>query len=155
MDRRCCLLVAPTVIYTTSCKHSLVLLRTGEIIARNMLSWLKLSIKLLLLHLVGCLYYCIRDARSHKHQFIRGKNPAKKVGGGNLTHLPKEEGRQDSGFWLAIQLYIQFYSTHSHFICFRTLRMIGTRWRSWLRHCATSRNVAGSIPDSHWNFSLT
>ena len=24
--------------------------------------------KLLFLHLVGCLYYCIRDARSHKHQ---------------------------------------------------------------------------------------
>jgi len=24
--------------------------------------------KLLLLHLVGCLYYCINDARSHKHQ---------------------------------------------------------------------------------------
>jgi len=23
----------------------------------------------------------------------------------------------------------------------------GTRWHSWLRHCATSRNVAGSIPD--------
>jgi len=23
---------------------------------------------LLLLHLVGCLYYCISDARSHKHQ---------------------------------------------------------------------------------------
>jgi hypothetical protein len=23
----------------------------------------------------------------------------------------------------------------------------GKRWRSWLRHCATSRNVAGSIPD--------
>jgi len=22
-----------------------------------------------------------------------------------------------------------------------------TRWRSWLRHCATSREVAGSIPD--------
>ena len=22
-----------------------------------------------------------------------------------------------------------------------------TRWRSWLRHCATSRNVAVSIPD--------
>ena len=28
------------VHYTTSCKHSLVLLRVGEIIARNMLSWL-------------------------------------------------------------------------------------------------------------------
>jgi len=24
----------------------------------------------------------------------------------------------------------------------------GTRWRSWLRHCATSRKVAGSILDS-------
>jgi hypothetical protein len=23
----------------------------------------------------------------------------------------------------------------------------GLRWRSWLRHCATNRNVAGSIPD--------
>jgi len=23
----------------------------------------------------------------------------------------------------------------------------GTRWRSWLRYCATSRKVAGSIPD--------
>ena len=22
-----------------------------------------------------------------------------------------------------------------------------TRWRSWLRHCATSRKIAGSIPD--------
>ena len=22
-----------------------------------------------------------------------------------------------------------------------------TRWRGWLRHCATSRKVAGSIPD--------
>jgi len=23
----------------------------------------------------------------------------------------------------------------------------GTRWYSWLRHCATNRKVAGSIPD--------
>ena len=37
----------------------LVLLRMGKIIARNMLSWLKLLIKLLLLHLVGCLYYYV------------------------------------------------------------------------------------------------
>ena len=28
----------------------------------------------------------------------------------------------------------------------------GTRWRSWLRYCATSRKVAGSI---HWNFSFS
>ena len=31
---------ASSVLYTTSCKHSLVFLRMGEIIARNMLSWL-------------------------------------------------------------------------------------------------------------------
>ena len=49
---------ASSVLYTTSCKHSLVHLRMVEIIARNMLSWLKLLIKLLLLHLVGSLYYC-------------------------------------------------------------------------------------------------
>jgi hypothetical protein len=34
-------------------------------------------------------------------------------------------------------------------------KMGGTRCRSWLKHCATSRNVAGSIPDGvigffHW-----
>jgi len=33
-----------SVLYTKSCKHSLVLLRMGEIIVRNMLSWLKLLI---------------------------------------------------------------------------------------------------------------
>jgi len=32
----------------------------------------------------------------------------------------------------------------------------GTRWRSWLRHCATSQKVASSIPDGvtgifHWH----
>ena len=32
----------------------------------------------------------------------------------------------------------------------------GTQWRSWLRHCATSRKVSGSIPDGvigifHWH----
>jgi hypothetical protein len=35
------------------------------------------------------------------------------------------------------------------------LLLCGTRWPSWLRHCATSRKVAGSIPDDvigilHW-----
>ena len=48
---------ASLVHYATSRKHSLVLLRMGEIIVRNMLSWLKLWIKLLLLHLVGSLCY--------------------------------------------------------------------------------------------------
>ena len=27
-----------------------------------------------------------------------------------------------------------------------TVVKMSTRWRSWLRHCATSRKVAGSIP---------
>ena len=67
MHGRCCR-QASSVHYTTSCKHSLALLRMGEIIARNMLSWFKLLIKLLLLHLVGCLYYCVNDPRSHKHK---------------------------------------------------------------------------------------
>jgi len=36
-----------------------------------MLSWLNLLfIKLLLLHLVGCLHCCIRDARPHKHHIF-------------------------------------------------------------------------------------
>jgi hypothetical protein len=28
-----------------------------------------------------------------------------------------------------------------------TIFIGGTQWRSWLRHCATSRKVTGSIPD--------
>jgi len=32
------------VHYTTSCRHSLLLLRMGETIARNMLNWLELLI---------------------------------------------------------------------------------------------------------------
>jgi hypothetical protein len=44
-------------------------------------------------------------------------------------------------------------SSHTFFLCFIWLRLRrfgGTRWRSWLRHCATNRNVAGSIPDFSW-----
>ena len=59
MNRRCCrsvtlmgwksrlpgyLPAASSVHYTTSCKHSLVLLMIGAIIGRNMLSWLELLI---------------------------------------------------------------------------------------------------------------
>ena len=80
MHRRCCRLViwtrwneipphpgylpaASSVHYTTSCKHSLVLLRMGEIIARNMLIVIGNINKPLLLHLVGSLYYFILFAR--------------------------------------------------------------------------------------------
>ena len=49
-----------------------------------------------------------------------------------------------------------FYSL-AMFRIYSTTRYIrGARWRSWLRHCATSRKVAGSIPDGvtgifHWH----
>ena len=59
--------VGGSVHYTTSCKHSLVLLRMGENVTRNMLSWLKLLIKLLLLNLVRCLYYSISDVRNNRN----------------------------------------------------------------------------------------
>jgi hypothetical protein len=32
------------------------------------------------------------------------------------------------------------------------INMGGTRWRSWLRHYATSRKVAGSNPDEFIGF---
>jgi hypothetical protein len=32
-------------------------------------------------------------------------------------------------------------------LCVSTVRGARCWWRSWLRHCATSRKVAGSIPD--------
>jgi hypothetical protein len=43
--------------------------------------------------------------------------------------------------------------THTHTL---THTKQGTRWRSWLRHCATSRKVMSSIPDGvigifHWH----
>jgi len=46
--------------------------------------------------------------------------------------------------------------TSSNNIFMGHLRKSGTRWRSSLRHCATSRKVAGSIPDGvvgsfHWH----
>jgi len=53
---------------------------------------------------------------------------------------------------------ILLYSDHrhvsaSHVAIFRVVSattrssLLCMRWRSWLRHCATSRKVAGSIPD--------
>ena len=52
-------------------------------------------------------------------------------------------------------LYIQGFVTKEGegiplmFVIFATsyIFLAGTRWRSWLGHCATSRKVAGSIPD--------
>jgi hypothetical protein len=33
------------------------------------------------------------------------------------------------------------------YFCLASSYQMGTRWHSWLRHCATSRKVAGLIPD--------
>jgi len=60
MHRRCCLQAASLVHYTTNCKHSLVLLRMGEIIRLKHVELIVIINKnLLLLHLVGCLCYFI------------------------------------------------------------------------------------------------
>jgi hypothetical protein len=60
----------PWVHYTTSCKHSLVLLKMSEIIVRNMLSWLDL-----LINRYCCIYLvvyiiCVNDAWSNKYQTL-------------------------------------------------------------------------------------
>ena len=41
-------------------------------------------------------------------------------------------------------VFARNYSAQLGFVLYETW---GTRWRSWLNHCATSRKVVGSIPD--------
>ena len=64
-----------------------------------------------------------------------------------LSHIlmsSLHETRQAKASWSScVMLNRQFYSSH----LFIRGGGGGTRWRSWLRHCATSRKVAGSIPD--------
>jgi hypothetical protein len=51
-------------------------------------------------------------------------------------------------FTVCNNLDVKFHQvgeTVGSFFCINSLRV--TRWRSWLMHCATSRKVAGSIPD--------
>jgi hypothetical protein len=52
-----------------------------------------------------------------------------------------------SAYFCFVYLFVYYY-------CYFTISG-GTWWRSWLRHCATSRKVAGSIPDGvTGNFQL-
>jgi hypothetical protein len=50
-------------------------------------------------------------------------------------------------------MWIQISEQFNHIINLHKLLLVsssicvGTRWQSWLRHCATSRKIAGSIPD--------
>jgi len=50
----------------------------------------------------------------------------------------------------------QVFKILSHYFLYTTRAFGGTWWRSWLRYYATSRKVAGSIPDGaigvfHWH----
>ena len=62
--------------------------------------------------------------------------------------------------WSYLCHCLQFYTHYRNsllllyyvliFLCRNSYTYIyrwGPRWRSWLRHCATSQKVAGSIPD--------
>jgi len=43
--------------------------------------------------------------------------------------------------------FCDFFNSEDHLLIHVLNCMGATRWRSWLRHCATRRRVAGSIPD--------
>jgi hypothetical protein len=65
------------VHYTTICKHSLVLRRMGEIIARNMLSWLQLLIKFVIVAsswLLTLLYQWCTVTHTHTWNLISTKD---------------------------------------------------------------------------------
>jgi hypothetical protein len=51
------------------------------------------------------------------------------------------------GFILGYQFFISTSRLYPLEIFLVLISVVGTRWRSCLRHCATSRKVAGSIPD--------
>jgi len=135
------------MLYTTSCKHSLVLLRMGEIIARSMLSWLKLLIKLLLLHLVGCLYYCISDARSHEHQnhgcFF-----------GNLSCRRKAEGKYVPEKWSVVKCLRAELVEIGNPVKWRLKNQTSGTWFSIVRFILiftvmNKRHTTGSIQADH------
>ena len=54
-----------------------------------------------------------------------------------------EEGDVDLGSGITVRIK-----------CVTLQHFWGTRWRSWLRHCTTNRQVAGSIPDVSLEFSI-
>ena len=92
MHPRCCRPAASLVHHTTSCKISLVLLRMGEIIARNMMIWFNLLIsRYCCIQLVVCVI-CISDARSNKYQIKCNANKSDKCNkkGGQAPCVPLE-----------------------------------------------------------------
>ena len=59
---------ASSVHYTTSCDTQSRASEDGQNYSPKHVELIGIINKPLLLHLVGCLYYCISDARSNKHQ---------------------------------------------------------------------------------------
>jgi len=50
--------------------------------------------------------------------------------------------------WLVLEYISKKCTTcDKNYVSYSTLLGARCWWRSWLRHCATSRKVAGSIPD--------
>jgi hypothetical protein len=85
-----------------------------------------------------------------------GKNASRR--GNSLLHtriIQRSRTRGLNGNLLVFSyegIGVQHIRKQNKFITHR----VYSRWRSWLRHCATSREVAGSIPDGvtgifHWH----
>jgi len=74
--RRCCLLVtlSPADSIVGALYHKLYTQSSAPEDERNYcpkhVELIEITNKLLLLHLVGCLYNCMSDAQSYKHQII-------------------------------------------------------------------------------------
>ena len=73
-------------------------------------------------------------------------------------NLPVPSLRRSGAILLTSPVRIHGVERNSCSILLLALMVRGTRWRSWLRHYATSRKVAGSIPDwmngmFHWHIS--
>jgi len=64
----CYQLAASSVHYTTNCNTQSSAPEDGQNYLPKHVELNVIINKPLLLHLVGCLYYCISDARSYKHQ---------------------------------------------------------------------------------------
>ena len=64
--------------------------------------------------------------------------------------------RNDNNVTFSYQKWLRGRITTLQCLHVAYLFLLATRWRSRLRHCATSRKVAGSIPRwCHWSFLLT
>ena len=69
--------LAPSVNYTTSCKHTLVLLKMDEIIARNVLCRLKLLIKIIIVIVASSWLFVLLYQSCTVTQHIRSVNVCK------------------------------------------------------------------------------